>query len=83
MSSAWPEDRLERELRDARLEIERLRALCARADEKRHEAELALLAERAQNTRYVAQLVALRNTVSWRVTSPIRVVRRLHATMRS
>ncbi|PRY68899.1 hypothetical protein B0I08_103104 [Glaciihabitans tibetensis] len=77
MASAQP-GAVERELREARIEIARLRVLAARADERLRETELLLAAEKAQNNRYIAQIVALRNTLSWKITLPIRTLRRGH-----
>ena len=78
MSSAQSDDALEREIRQARIEIARLRGVAARADERRREAELLLEAEKAQNHRYAGQIVALRNTISWKLTRPIRAIRQSH-----
>ena len=76
MSSAKSVEALTQELREARLEISRLRGVAARAERLRREAELRLASEKAQNERFTAQIVALRNTVSWKVTRPIRTLRR-------
>jgi hypothetical protein len=78
LSSAQSDDALEREIRHARIEIARLRGVAARADERRREAELLLEAAREQNHRYIGQIVALRNTISWKLTRPIRAVRQSH-----
>lgn len=67
-----PEDGAAAELVAARAEIARLRSLNARAEARRHDAELALVAAKAQNERYVAQLLALRRSRSWKITRPIR-----------
>jgi hypothetical protein len=72
-------DAVVNELSEARREMARLRHVAARADKLRREAELRLASERAQNERLTAQIVALRNTVSWRLTRPIRTVRRARA----
>lgn len=71
-----PEDGAAAQLTAARAEIARLRSLNARAETKRHDAELALLAAKAQNDRYVAQLRALRQSRSWKITRPIRSLKR-------
>jgi hypothetical protein len=66
------EDGAAAELVAARAEIARLRSLTARAESRRHDAELALVAAKAQNERYVAQLLAVRHSRSWKITRPIR-----------
>lgn len=75
-----PEEDAAAELATARAEIARLRSLNAMAESRRHDAELALIAAKAQNERYLAQLRALRQSRSWKITRPIRSwKRREHA----
>lgn len=67
-----PETDAALQLITARTEIARLRSLNARAEDRQREAELALVAAEAQINRYVAQLRALRQSRSWKITRPIR-----------
>ncbi len=72
------------ELIAARHELRTLRSENAALARTVDELERRLLEERRQNERYTGQLIALRRTLSWRATAPIRVVKRgIAATFRN
>ena len=64
------------ELRQARLEIARLRAYSARVVRENDDLTLRLTSSRAQVRRLTVQLRHLRSSTSWRITLPLRLFRR-------
>lgn len=70
------------ELRQARLEIARLRAEAARLARQADDAKRLLRAERAKSAKYAEQVRELRRSSSWRLTKPVRAVKRRVASLR-
>ena len=64
------------ELVEARREIVRLRGLLAQKERAAHGLERQVRSTDDRAKRYVRQLADLRNSMSWRVTRPLRVFRR-------
>lgn len=67
---------LSSELHEARLEIRALRSELARVAPDIADLKRQIVAARAQGERYRRQVEILRRSLSWRVTQPLRVLRR-------
>lgn len=67
---------LAEELRQARLEIVGLRVEASRLALQVDDMRRQLKAARTTSTRYADQIGALRGSISWRLTRPLRVLRR-------
>lgn len=70
-----PQDTVE-ELRQARLEIVGLRVEAARLALQVDDMRRQLKAARSVSVRYSQQISAMRGSLSWRITMPLRLVRR-------
>jgi hypothetical protein len=64
------------ELAQARREIRSLRAQYEEAVKRLHVAEGRVRAADRQAERYAGQILALRRSFSWRLTAPLRILRR-------
>lgn len=67
---------LEAELRAARHEIRALREELARTAPEMDDLRKQIVAARQQGERYRRQVEALRTSASWRLTKPLRMLRR-------
>lgn len=76
MASETRDDSSQAELREARLEITRLRAEAARLARHTDDMRRLLRAERMQSAQYAEQVRELRRSASWRITRPIRSLKR-------
>lgn len=70
------------ELREARLEIAHLRAEAARLARQTDDMRRLLRAERARSAAYAEQVRELRRSSSWRLTRPVRAIKRRVALLR-
>lgn len=64
------------ELREARLEIQALRSELARVAPTIDDLKRQIAAARRQGERYRFQVETLRRSSSWRITKPLRLLRR-------
>ncbi|GAA3874258.1 hypothetical protein GCM10022381_16340 [Leifsonia kafniensis] len=76
LSRAENDVTLKSELREAHLEIRALRAELARTAPDIDDLKRQLVAARKQGDRYREQVEALRRSSSWRITKPLRRLRR-------
>jgi predicted nucleic acid-binding Zn-ribbon protein len=67
---------LEAELQAARVEIRALREELARTAPEMDDLRRQIIAARQQGERYRRQVAALRGSASWRLTKPLRMLRR-------
>ncbi|GAB3126795.1 hypothetical protein GCM10027056_25000 [Glaciibacter psychrotolerans] len=67
------------ELHEAKLEIRALRAQLARTAPTIDDLQRQLVAARKQGERYRQQVAALRQSSSWKITKPLRAIRRREA----
>ena len=66
----------DRELREARLEIQALRTELAEVAPVIHDLKRQLSAARLQGDRYRRQVEAIRLSASWKITKPLRMLSR-------
>jgi septal ring factor EnvC (AmiA/AmiB activator) len=74
--AAAEDSELLNELREARLEIRMLRAELARTAPDISDLRNQITAARHQGERYRLQVAELRRSSSWRITKPLRLLRR-------